>query len=204
LKKGISKAEIRCHEGGNSAAANAAIGAWSQVQRLPSLSITIAAILIASESSASPTLMLSTPSIALSPTETMITITVDPNGTPLSALVLNFSGLATELTILDPVTPIEPGIEASGPTLLGDVWLADFAGAFLSDRTLPFEVGTLILEGFVPGGLLVLEGNYTDASFVDFPILPMSVAHVVPEPESTASVAACMFVLACLLRRRAK
>ena len=156
------------------------------MQRLIPFASAACVFLFASAASAAPILNLSTTSIALSPTTTLISFEVDPNDTPLSALVFNFSALASGLSI-NAVTPVDPEIGGSGPTLLGGDWLAGFSGVFAADRTLPFVVGTLTLEGFVPGTPLVLSGNYTDASFVDIPIPPTDVAFVgVPEPGTLA------------------
>jgi len=156
------------------------------VLRLIPFTSAVFAILFASVASAAPILTLSTTSIALSPTTTLISFEVDPDDTPLSALVFNFTALASGLAI-NVVTPIDPEVGGSGPTLVGPDWTGGFTGVFGADRTLPFVVGTLLLEGFVPGTPLVLSGNYTDASFVDIPIPPTSVAFVgVPEPGTLA------------------
>ncbi len=171
------------------------------MHRILSLTITIVSILIASASSAAPILSLTTTSIGLNPTETMITFTVDPNDTPLSGLVFNFSALATGLEILAPVVAIDPQITPSGPALLSGDWVASFGGIFSTDRTLPFDVGTLTLRGLVPGTPLVLSGNYTEEFIVDIPIPATSVAFVVPEPGTLTLVGMGLLGLACRRRR---
>jgi len=63
------------------------------VQRL--LPFAILGVLLASASSAEPILTVLPDEIETSPTTTVITVTIDPNDTPLAAVVLNFSSLAS-------------------------------------------------------------------------------------------------------------
>ena len=128
---------------------------------------------------------------------------VDPNGTPLSALVLNFSSLASGLTMLA-VTATDAQIVASGPSLGGGDWLGGFIGTFAADRMAPFVVGSLTLEGFVAGTPLVLSGNYTDGFFVDIPISSMNIALVNPEPDSLVLLGLGLVGLASRRRSQAK
>ena len=154
---------------------------------------------LALPASAAPILNVSTASIAQSPTQTVITFSVDPNGTPLSGLLLNFSALASGLEIVA-IASLDPSVLASGPSLSGSDWVAGFSGIFFPDRSLPFTVGTLTLEGFVSGTPLVASGNFTDSLFVDIPIGPSTVAVVTPEPHS-ASLLALGIALLALGRR---
>lgn len=171
------------------------------MHRILSYAATAAVILLTSTASADPTLTLSTTEIQFSPTMTVISFTVDPNDTPLSAVVLNFSALASGLEIVA-VTPTDVQIAGSGPMLNGGDWEGGFVGAFATDRTLPFEVGTLTLEGFVADTPLVLTGNYTDGSFNDIPIGPVDVAFVIPEPAMATVELTALAVILGLYRSR--
>jgi hypothetical protein len=152
--------------------------------------------------SAAPILNVSTSAIADSPTQTVITFSVNPNGTPLAGLVLNFWALASGLEIVD-IASSEPGIILeSGPALAGSDWVAGFAGNFFPDRSAPFTLGTLTLEGFVPGTPLVASGNFTDSGFNDILIGPSNVAIVTPEPQSAALLAFGIALLAFGRRSR--
>ncbi len=116
--------------------------------------------------------------IVTSGTTTMRVI-VDPNGTALSAVLLHFTAQEAALSILS-VTPTDPQIISSGPSLTGfpRSWHSGFAGTFGEDRLVAFEVGTLVLQGLAAGGVLELDGNYTDGGFVDTIITPAAVAFV--------------------------
>ena len=154
---------------------------------------------LAFPAAAAPLLGVSTASIAESPTQTVITFSVDPNGTDLSGLVLNFSALASGLEIVA-IASLDGQIATSGPAPVSGDWVAGFGGTFLVDRSAPFTVGTLTLEGFVSGTPLVASGNFTDSLFNDIPIGPSNVAVVTPEPHS-ASLLALGFALLALGRR---
>jgi hypothetical protein len=157
---------------------------------------------LALHASADPILNVSTASIAESPTQTVITFSVDPNGTPVSALVLNFSALASGLTIVTG-SSLDGDIAFSPPQLNAGNWEAGFGGLFLTDQTTPFDVGTLTLEGLVSGTPLVVSGNFTDGLFNDIPIGPSNVAVVTPEPQSAALLALGIALLAFGRRGRA-
>ena len=164
---------------------------------------TVFGILLASASSADPILTVLPDEIELSPTTTVVTVVVDPNDTPLSAVVLNFSSLASGLEMLA-VTPTDAEITSSGPALNGDDWEGGFVGGFEQDRTQQFEVGTLTLEGFESETPLVLTGNYTDRDFNDILIDPTDVAFVVPEPATSALQLAALGAVLGLRRSRVR
>jgi hypothetical protein len=134
---------------------------------------------------------------------TVVTVEVDPNGTPLAGVLLNFSSLASGLEILEVVaTDVE--IESSGPAQEGDNWEGSFGGAFDFNKTMPFEVGTLTLEGFVDTTPLVLTGEFlafVDDELVDIPIDLTDVA-VVPEPAMPALQLAALATIFGLSRSR--
>src|SRR4029450_584137 len=114
---------------------------------------------------------------------TVITFDVDPNGTPLSAVLINLSSLASGLAMLSILTS-DPDVVTSDPTLVGSDYHAGFVATFDFDRSSPFTVGTLTVEGLTAGTPLVASGNYTDSGFNDIFFGPSDVATVVPEPGS--------------------
>jgi hypothetical protein len=138
-----------------------------------------------------------TPStIPLAPTQTVITFEVDPNGTPLVGLLLNLSALASGLEIVG-IDSLDVDIIFSGPSLVGGDYVAGFAGNFFPDRTTPFIVGTVTVQGFTPGTPLVASGNFTDSGFNDIPIGPSNVAVVeAPEPKGIALLSLGLLALA--------
>jgi hypothetical protein len=161
---------------------------------------TVIGIALASAASAEPILTVVPDVIPHSPT--VVTVEVDPNGTPLSGVLLNFSSLASGLEMIDVVaTDVE--IESSGPAQEGANYEGSFGGAFDIDKTLPFEVGTLELEGFVDTTPLVLTGEYIGSGpeFVGIPIDPTDVA-VVPEPAMPALQLAALATIFGLSRSR--
>jgi hypothetical protein len=148
-------------------------------------SIPMAALLVlmALPAAAAPILTVTPSSIDLSPTQTLLTFEVDPNGTPVSTLLFNLSSLETDVEIVG-IASAEPGIiNVSGPVLAGGQYQASFSAFFFPERVLSFGVGTLTVEGLTPGGPLVLSGEFTDALFNTYPIGPTDVAAVsTPEP----------------------
>jgi len=157
--------------------------------------------LTALPAAAAPILTVAPSSIELSPTQTALTLEVDPNGTPISTLLFNLSSVATGLEIVD-IVSAEPGIiNVSGPALAGGEYQASFSAFFFPDRVSSFSVGTLTLEGFAPGSPLVLSGEFTDATFNTIPIAPTDVAVVgVPEPATAALFSLGLLGLAALRR----
>jgi hypothetical protein len=159
-------------------------------------------VLAAFPTAAAPILTVSPSSIDFSPTQTLLTFEVDPNGTPVSTLLFNLSCLASGAEIVD-IQSAEAGImNVSGPALVGGDYQASFSAFFLPDRAAGFTVGTLTMEGFTLGTPLVLSGEFTDAFFNTIPIGPMNVAVVsVPEPRTAVLVSLGLFGLAALRRR---
>jgi hypothetical protein len=162
----------------------------------------VAGALLAQTASAVPILIVSPSTIDLSPAQTLLTFEVDPNGTPLSALVLNLSALASGLEIVD-ITAIDVEIIDSGPVLVGGDYLASFGGTFGTDRISIITVGTVLLEGSVPGTPLVVTGNFTDSLFVDIPVGPTDVAVVIPEPGTLGLLSLGVLGLVTVRRRSA-
>lgn len=107
----------------------------------------------------------------------LVRVVVDPNGTALSAVVLNFSAEESGLQILD-VASSDAQMSTSGPALSGTIAQGGFAGVFAQDRLNQFEAGTLTLEGVQLGAALTLQGNYTDGEFNDLPIESQTAARV--------------------------
>lgn len=157
--------------------------------------------LAALPAAAAPILMVSPSSIDLSPTETVLTFEVDPNGTPVSTLLFNLRCLASGAEIVG-IQSAEPGIiNVSGPALVGGDYQASFSAFFFPDRVASFTVGTLTVEGFAPGTPLVLSGEFTDVSFNTIPIGPINVAVVgVPEPGTAVLLSLGLLGLAALRR----
>jgi hypothetical protein len=173
------------------------------MQRFLPIASTVFVILLAAASSADPILTPSTDQIATSPTQTVISFEVDTNGTPLSALILSFSSLASGLTMLA-VSPTDAEIGSSGPSLSGGDWIGSLGGTFTVDRTGLILVGSLTLEGLVHGTPLLVTGSYTDDFFVTIPITPMNIAFVVPEPDSLVLLGLGLVALASRGRSQAK
>lgn len=170
--------------------------------RNSALGALLALLLLPLPASAVPLLTWSTSSIALSPTTTDITFDVDPNGTPLAGVTLYLSALATGLEIVS-IQSSDAEIATSGPALNSGNYEASFVGGFLVDRSGPFTVGTVTVEGFTPGTPLVLLGTsyYLDAGFSVIPIPQQDVATVAtPEPTSAALLSLGILVLAGLRR----
>jgi hypothetical protein len=160
-------------------------------------------VLSALPAAAAPILTVSPSSIDLSPTQTVLTFEVDPNGTPVSTLLFNLSCLALGAEIVG-IQSAEPGIiNVSGPALVGGDYQASFSGFFFPDRIAGFTVGTVTVEGFTLGTPLVLNGEFTDALFNTILIGPTNVAVVgVPEPGTAPLVLLGLLGLAALRRTR--
>lgn len=158
---------------------------------------------LASPASAAPILNVTPGTIADSPAQTVLTFEVDPNGTALSAMVLNLSALSSGLQIVS-IQSLDGEVATSGPALNPPNYEASFSGLFFSgDRVASFTVGTVTVEGFTSGTPLVVSGNFTDSSFNDIPIGPTNVAVVAPEPASAALLALGILALASARRARA-
>ena len=151
---------------------------------------------------AAPVLDVTPTAVALSPTQTLLTLRVDPNGTALTSLVFDLSALASGLEIVAAAS-LAPDVVAEAPSLSGGDWIAGFTALFAGERTAPFDVGTLTLEGLVAGTPLVLSGGYTGAApgFADLPVAPSAIATVVPEPAAGALLAQGLLLLAARGRR---
>lgn len=178
------------------------------MQRLLPFASMVFVILLASISSAGPILTLSTDEVAMCPAPcseaTVITITVDPNDTPLSSLTVAFSSLASGMEIVD-ITAMN-GFAPSGPemNINGIDWNASFGIAFGADQGVPIIIGTLVVAGYVAGTPLVLSGTYSDSTFSSFSIDPMNGAFVIPEPGSLALLGLGLIGLAARSRSQAK
>jgi hypothetical protein len=161
-----------------------------------------ASLLLALPAAADPILTVTPSTIALSPTQTVLTFDVDPSDTPLAGLLFNLSSLASGLEIVS-IASAEPGvILTSGPVLSGGDYQASFSAFFFPDRIASFTVGTVTVEGFTPGTPLVLTGEWTDSLFNTIPIPPTNVALVAaPEPASAALFAIGLAGLAVVGRR---
>lgn len=158
-------------------------------------------LLAALPAAAAPILTVTPSTINLSPTQTVLTFEVDPNGTPVSTLLFNLSSLETDIEIVG-IASAEPGIiNVSGPALVGGQYQASFSGFFFPDRVANFSVGTLTVEGLTPGGPLVLSGEFTDSLFNTIPIAPTNVAVVgTPEPATAPLFSLGLLGLAALRR----
>ena len=158
-------------------------------------------VLAALPAATAPILTVTPSSIELSPTQTVLTLEVDPNGTPVSTLLFNLSSLATDVEIVSSLSA-EPGIiNVSGPSLVGGEYQASFSAFFFPDRVASFIVGTVTVEGFTPGGPLVLSGEFTDAFFNTIPIGPTNVA-VVGTPEPATAILFSLGLLGLVALRR--
>lgn len=171
--------------------------------RNSALSGLAAVLLLALPASADPILSVTPTSIALSPTQTVLSFSVDPNGTDIAGLQLNLSALASGLVITS-IQSLDGEISASGPTLVGGDYLAGFIGGFLVNRSAPFSVGTVTVEGLTPGTPLVLEGTsyFTDAGFNDIFVGPIDVATVVTTPEPTSIALVTLGLVGLFAARR--
>jgi hypothetical protein len=160
-------------------------------------------VLAALPAAAAPILSVTPSSIELSPTQTVLTFDVDPNGTAISTLLFNLSSLASGLEIVG-IVSAEPGIiSVSGPSLVGGDFQASFSAFFFPDRVASFSVGSVTVEGFIPGTPLVLSGEFTDSLFQTIVISPTNVAIVgVPEPGTAVLVSLGLIGLAALRRGR--
>jgi len=154
-------------------------------------SITTAALIVLAgfPAAAAPILTVTPSSIAESPTQTVLTFDVDPNGTPVSTLLFNLSSIAAGLEIVG-IQSAEPGtIVVSGPAIMGSEFQASFSAFFFPDRVDSFAVGTLTVEGLIAGTPLVLNGEFTDPLFNTISIGPENVAIVaMPEPNTVTLV----------------
>ncbi len=158
-------------------------------------------VMAAFSAAAAPILTVTPSLIELSPAQTVLTLEVDPNGTPVSTLLFNLSSLATDVEIVS-ILSAEPGIiNVSGPALVGGEYQASFSAFFFPDRVASFSVGTVTVEGFTPGGPLVLSGEFTDAFFNTIPVGPTNVA-VVGTPEPATAVLFSLGLLGLVALRR--
>ncbi|HEY5658453.1 MAG TPA: PEP-CTERM sorting domain-containing protein [Myxococcota bacterium] len=158
--------------------------------------------LAAFPAAAAPILTIAPSAIDLSPTQTLLTLEVDPNGTAVSTLLFNLSSAATDIEIVG-IASAEPGIiNVSGPALVGGDYQASFSAFFFPDRIANFSVGTLTVEGFTAGTSLMLSGEFTDALFNTFAIGPTDVAIVgTPEPGTAGLLSLGILGLAVARRR---
>jgi hypothetical protein len=128
---------------------------------------------------------------------TALTLTVDPNGTPLSAFVLNFAVDPSGIELVSFTSSFSSSFDpVSG--------LFGVAGSFGTDQEDPFEIGTLELFGLSAGTELILTAgsNYTDAGYNDILVGPLTVGAVVPEPATGLLVALGTLALAAARRLR--
>ncbi len=131
--------------------------------------------LLGAKSCAFPILSESPTAIALSPEETVITLTVDPNGRPLSAFALSFAAPTSGLELVSFDTAFSPSFDPANG-------LVGVAGTFARDQVDPFVVGSVTLRGLAPGTQLSLQAGsgYSDAGFHDISAGgPFAVATVV-------------------------
>lgn len=163
----------------------------------------VSLVLAALSAAAAPILTVTPSLIDFSPTQTVLTFEVDPNGTPVSTLLFNVSSFATDIEIVS-IVSAEPGIIiASGPALVGGDYQASLSAFFFPDRSASFTVGTLTVEGFTLGSPLVLSGEFTDSLLNTIPIGPTNVAFVgVPEPRTAALLSLGLLGVAALRRTR--
>jgi len=168
-----------------------------------SISLAIILLVAALPAAADPILTVTPSSVALSPTQTVLTFEVDPNGTEVSTLLFNVTALASGLEIVA-IGSAEPGIiNTSGPTLASGEYQASFSAFFFPERLTSFVVGTLIVEGFTLGTPLEVSGEFTDSLFNTYVIPLTSVAVVgAPEPGTASLVSLGLVALAALGRRR--
>ncbi len=97
---------------------------------------------------------------------TVLTITLDPNGTSLSAATLIFALNPSEINLVS-VTGMN-GFSASG--MAGGSNFS-FGQSFGTNQTAPIVVGTASVQGLIVGGQLLLDQqNYTDDMFNDIVI----------------------------------
>ena len=162
----------------------------------------LSALLLAPDALAAPILTATPSSSALSPTQTVLTLSVDPHGTPVAALDFDLSSLSAGLQILA-VQSLNPEVGAFGPTSGGGTDQAGFVGSFFVDQITPFDVGTLTVMGLVAGTALVASGNFTDGAFNDIVFGPTDVAVVAaPEPGTAALIGLGLALL--VARRRSR
>jgi hypothetical protein len=151
-----------------------------------------------------PLLSVTPSTIPLSPTQIVLDFDVDPNGTPLAGVTFFLESLAAGLEIVDVQGGDAEILGSSG--LNGGNYEGSFIGVFGSDRSAPFSVGTVTLEGLTPGTPLVLLGSssFLDSGFNDIFIGPLNVANVVstPEPGTAALLGLGIAGLAAVGRRR--
>jgi len=102
---------------------------------------------------------------------TTLTLSINPNGFALSAAIVVLQVVPAEIHLVA-VTGLN-GFSASGP--VGSD-LFSFGIAFGVDQTAPLTIGTIQVEGRVPGGeLRIFRQDYTDSQFNDLRIETQSV-----------------------------
>ena len=169
--------------------------------RIPRLTALLA--LLALPASAAPILSVTPSTIDLSPTQTVLTFSVDPSDTPLAAMLLNLSSLASGLQIVS-IQSLDPDVATAGPTLGPTDYQATFSALFPVDRSATFTIGSVTVEGLTPGTPLEVSGNWTDSGFNDMAFGPTNVATVVPEPASVGLLTLGLLLLRARRGRRAQ
>jgi hypothetical protein len=119
---------------------------------------------------------------------TAIDVSIDPNGFVMSAFLLKFSVVPSDINLVS-VTA------ASGITASGEAGGSQFSfgATFSTNQTDPFSVGTITVQGCVGGGQMVLaQQTYTDADFNDTnvttPVVAAAVGGGGPSPTPTTEV----------------
>ena len=94
---------------------------------------------------------------------TAIDVSIDPNGFVMSAFVLKFSVVPSDVNLVS--VTAATGVTASGQA--GGAQFS-FGETFSTNQTTAFSVGTITVQGCAGGGQMVLtQQTYTDADFND-------------------------------------